>query len=129
MSMSQQKSNRRREKSQRPNDRKLERDLPDERSAEAITIAWTASVTAVFFANLVTIAAHFYSRSHPDVKTAPAFEAIMLLTAALMGVASLALLPVVWKFSRLKPPLGFVVFATLVAAGPIVVTAVRLMSP
>ncbi len=51
-----------------------------------------------------------------------------LLTAAVMGIAALALLPVVWATSRLKPPLGFVVFAALVAAAPVIVVAVRLMT-
>ncbi len=104
-------------------------DPHEERSAEAITIAWTASVTSVFLADLVTIVAHFYARSHPGSKTAPPFEAIMLLTAAVLGLASLALLPVVWRVSRLKPPTGFVVFAALVAAAPVVVTLARLVGP
>ena len=86
-------------------------------------------MTAVFLADLVTIAAHFYSRSYPEAKSAPAFEAIMLLTASVMGLASLALLPVAWHTSRLKPPLGFAVFAALVAAAPIVVTLARLVGP
>jgi len=101
-------------------------DPHEERSAEAITVAWTASVTSVLLADLVTIAAHFYARSHPDSKPAPAFEAIMLLTASVMGLVSLVLLPVVWRVSRLKPPLGFAVFATLVAAAPVVATVARL---
>jgi hypothetical protein len=99
---------------------------PEERSTEAITIAWTASVTSVLLADLVTIVAHFYARSHPESKTAPPFEAIMLLTACVMGLVSLVLLVVVWRVSRLKPPLGFVVFAALVAAAPILVTVARL---
>jgi hypothetical protein len=100
-----------------------------DQAANAITIAWTASVTAVFLADLATIAAHFFSRSHPDAKTAPVFAAIMLLTACLMGMASLALLIVVWRVQRLKPPQGFIVFAALVAAAPILATIVRLTTP
>lgn len=93
-----------------------------------MTVAWTAAVTSVFFCDLVTVAAHFYARSHPESKVAAPFAAIMLLTAAVMGIAALALLPVVWATSRLKPPLGFVVFAALVAAAPVIVVAVRLMT-
>jgi hypothetical protein len=103
-------------------------DPPDDRAAEVITVAWTASVTAVFLADVVTIAAHFHSRSHPEAESAPAFEAIMLLTASVMGLASLALLPVVWHARHLKPPLGFVVFAALVAAAPIAATVGRLLT-
>lgn len=78
-------------------------------------------------ADLATIAAHFYARFHPDSKTAAPFAAIMLLTAALLGLASLALLIVVWRTSRLKPPTGFAVFAALVAVAPLLVLAVRFM--
>jgi predicted membrane-bound mannosyltransferase len=83
-------------------------------------------VTSVLLADLVTIAAHFYADAHPESKTARPFEAIMLLTGCVLGVVSLALLAVVWRVSRLKPPRGFVVFAALVAAAPIVVTVARL---
>ena len=100
---------------------------PEDRAADAITIAWTVSVTAVFLADLVTIAAHFYARAQPESKTAPAFEAIMLLAASVLGLASLALVPVVWHVRSVKPPPGFVVFAALVAAAPIVATIGRLL--
>jgi hypothetical protein len=98
----------------------------EDRPAEAITIAWIASVTSVLLANLVTIATHFYAARLPESKTARPFEAIMLLTGCVLGIASLALLAVVWRVSRLKPPRGFVVFAALVAAAPIIVTVARL---
>lgn len=98
----------------------------DEPSTEAITVAWIAAVTSVLVADLVTIVAHFYARSHPESKTAPPFEAIMLLTGCVIGLVALVMLPVVWRTSRLKPPLGFVVFAAMVSAAPLVVTAARL---
>jgi multisubunit Na+/H+ antiporter MnhC subunit len=124
--MSKQRSTRRPRKRQANRPTNGDRNPHEERSAEAITVAWTASVTSVFLADLVTIAGHFYARSHPESKTALPFEAIMLLTACVMGLASLSLLLVVWRVSRLKPPPSFVVFATLVAAAPMVVTIARL---
>jgi len=127
--MSKPRSTRRPRKGKRPVRPNGGGELHDEQAADAITIAWTASVTAVFLADLVTIAAHFYSRSHPDAKTAPVFAAMMLLTACLMGVASLVLLTVVWRVRRLKPPQGFVIFAALVAVAPILATIARLTAP
>lgn len=90
-------------------------------------VAWIASVMSVLMANLATIAAHFYARYHPDSKLAPPFEAIMLLTACCLGVASLALLGVVWRTSQFKPPSGFAAFAACIAIAPIVVTIARLV--
>ena len=101
--------------------------IEEDRAAEAVTVAWTVSVTAVFMANLVTIAAHFYRLSNPDSKAAAAFEAIMLLSACVMGLASLALLPVVWRVRQTKPPQGFAVFAGSVAVAPLLVALVRLL--
>lgn len=91
-----------------------------------MVVAWTASVMSVFMADLATIAAHFYAEGHPGSKTAPLFAAIMLLTACLLGLASLGLLAVVWRISRLRPPTGFAVFAALVAAAPLIVIVARL---
>jgi hypothetical protein len=103
------------------------REGAESRASEAVTIAWTVSVTGVLVCDLIVAAAHWYVRSHPNAQPARAFEAIMLLSAALMGAVSLALLPVVWRTRRLKPPQGYVVFAALVAAAPIIVLAARLL--
>lgn len=100
----------------------------ESRPSEAITIAWTSSVTGTFVADLVVIAAHFYARANPDAAAAKALEAIMLLSAAMMGAISLGLLVAVWRTRRVKPPRGFVVFAVLIAAAPLVTLAGRLLS-
>ena len=98
----------------------------EETSVEAITVAWVASVTAVLLADLVTVVANLYARSHPESKVAAPFEAVILLTACVLGTISLVMLSVVWRLSRLKPPTGFVVFAALVAAAPVAATIARL---
>jgi hypothetical protein len=100
----------------------------DERLADAVTIAWTVSVTAVFLADLVTVAAYLYARWHPGVPAARAFGAIMLVSACVMGLVSLALLPVAWRIRPVRPPLGYAVFAGSVAAAPLVALAVRIWS-
>jgi hypothetical protein len=100
----------------------------ESRANEAVTIAWTSSVTGVLVADLIVIAAHLYGRSNPDAQAAKALEAIMLLSAAVMGAISLALLVVVWRSRIVKPPRGYMVFAALVTAAPIIALAGRLWS-
>jgi hypothetical protein len=101
---------------------------PDENHpAEAATIAWTVSVTSVFVADLVVIAAHLYSRGNPSAQAARMLEAIMLISAAAMGTISLILLVVAWRTRRLKPPQGYTIFAALVAAAPILALIGRLV--
>jgi len=103
-------------------------DAPHQRLADAVTIAWTVSVTAVFLADLVTVAAYLYARWRPDIPAAQAFGAIMLASACVLGLVSLALLPVAWRIRPVRPPVGYAVFAGSVAAAPIVALAVRLWS-
>jgi hypothetical protein len=100
----------------------------EDRAAEAATVAWTVSVTAVLMTDLAAIAAHFYRLANPESKPATFFEAIMLLTACVIGLASLALLLVVWRVRQVKPPVGFAVFAVSVAVAPVLVVAYRLLA-
>jgi hypothetical protein len=98
------------------------------RASDAVTIAWTSAVTGVFIADLIVIAAHLYARNNPDARAATVLEAIMLLSAAVMGAVALVLLALVWRTRRLKPPRGYTAFAALVAAAPILVVAARLLA-
>lgn len=84
-------------------------------------------MTGVFVADVVVIAAHLYARSNPDARGAIALEAIMLISAAMMGAISLALLAIVWRTRRVKPPRGYLWFAALVAIAPIMALAGRLI--
>jgi hypothetical protein len=114
-------TNRKRPRSPSPAD-------PAERPAsEAVTIAWTSTVTGTFIADLIVIAAHLYWRNNSGADAARALEAIMLLSAAVMGTISLALLFVVWRTRRLKPPRGYTMFAILVAVAPIAALLARLI--
>ncbi|MEX0610932.1 MAG: hypothetical protein WD738_11470 [Pirellulales bacterium] len=97
-------------------------------ASEAVTIVWTVSVTGAFVADLLVVVAHLYVRSHPQAQPARMLEAIMLLSAAVMGATSIALLPVVWRTRRLKPPQGHLVFAVLVAVAPVIALVGRLFS-
>jgi hypothetical protein len=99
----------------------------ESRRSEVLTIAWTVSVTGVLVADLMLVAAHLYSRSHPEEELARNLQGILLLFASAMGIVSLALLPVVWRMRRLKPPMGYIVFAILVTVSPILATIVRLL--
>jgi hypothetical protein len=121
-----------------PNNRRINRgkrvrtrqslDPPESRASEVVTIAWTVSVTGVLIADLMVVAAHLYARSNPDAQPARLLETIMLLSASAMGIVSLALLPVVWRTRRLKPPPGYIAFAVCVAVAPLLATVVRLLA-
>jgi hypothetical protein len=92
----------------------------ESRTAEAATIAWTVTVTMVVMCNLAAIAAHAYALRNPGAKGAQVFGGLMLFGGAVVGVASLALLPAVYRLREIPPPTGFTVFAACAAAAPIV---------
>jgi hypothetical protein len=115
---------------QQPRRRKKERNAPrfgvrESQTAEAATVAWTVSVTMVVACDLAAVAAHVYLLYNPTEKRAGMFGGLMLLSGALIGAGSLALLPVVYRLRRTPPPTGFVVFAVCAAAAPILALAAR----
>jgi hypothetical protein len=100
----------------------------ESRRSEVITIAWTVSVTGVVIADVLVVATRLIARSQPSLHAARMLEVVLLLSASAMGLVSLALLPVVWRVRRLKPPLGYIAFAVFAALAPITVSLVRLLS-
>jgi hypothetical protein len=95
------------------------------RTAEAATVAWTVTVTMVVVCDLAAIAANVYLLRNPDAKGAQAFGGLMLFGGAVVGVASLALMPVVYRLRKTPPPTGFAVFAACAAAAPILAVIAR----
>jgi hypothetical protein len=118
-------ANRRKARSQKaPHGR---REPGESRTAEALTIAWTVSVTGVLIADLMVIGAHFLARGNPQNAALRLLEGLLLLSAAVMGAVSLVLFVAAWRTRQLKPPQGYAIFAALVAAAPIAATLVRLL--
>jgi len=93
--------------------------------AEAATVAWTVSVTMVVACDVAAIAAHLYLLRHPGERPVAVLAQLMLFGGAVIGVASLALLPVVRKLRRVPPPTGFTVFAACAAAAPVLALIAR----
>jgi hypothetical protein len=98
---------------------------PETRAAETLTIAWTVSVTGVFIADLMWLAAFLVEHWFAFIGL---LTNMMLLAAAAMGSVSLVLLPLVWRARRVKPPHGYIAFALLVGLTPLAATVVRLLS-
>ncbi|HYO26572.1 MAG TPA: hypothetical protein VEQ85_16645 [Lacipirellulaceae bacterium] len=96
-------------------------------AAEAVTVAWTVSVTMVSACDLAAVAAHWYLLQHPTIRGAAIFSNLMLFGGGVIGVASLALLRPVYRLRRVPPPPGFTVFAVCAAAAPLLAIGARAM--
>ena len=92
---------------------------PETRASEAITVAWTVTVTTVLLCNLVIIASHFYIVNNPDAKKMELLRGMMLLGGSLVGIMSLLILPVLYRVRSVAPPRGVVVFGICAAIAPI----------
>ncbi len=95
-------------------------------AAEAITIAWTVTVTTLLISNLIGIAVHFYLASNPEAKRMLLLQELLLFAGAVVGMISLALILVVTRVRKVPPPRGVVLFGACVAAAPILAIAVRI---
>jgi|GEM_PF-1211822 len=97
----------------------------ESRTSEAVTVGWTVTLTTVFFCNLAAVAAHFYVAAHPEAQRMAMLRELLLLSGALVGLLSLALLPLVKRFRQTPPPRGLVAFGVCIAVAPILVVALR----
>jgi hypothetical protein len=97
----------------------------ESQTSVAATVAWTVSVTMVVMCDLAAILAHLYVIRNPAAKGAAMFGGLMLFGGAVIGAASLALLPVVYRVRRTPPPTGFAVFAACAAVAPILALVAR----
>jgi len=97
------------------------------RAAEALTVAWTVSLTTVLLCNLIAVAAHLYVSAHPDATRMAMLCDLILFAGALIGAVFIGLLPVIYRVRKVPPPHGLVVFGVLVAVGPIIALVVRMV--
>lgn len=92
----------------------------------AVTVAWTVSVTTVLMCNLAAAGAHFIAGRQPQATGIAVLSQWLLLSGGLIGVVSLALLPVVYRVRRQPPPTPVVAFAIFAAMAPILAIAVKI---
>ncbi|HMO87218.1 MAG TPA: hypothetical protein PKC18_20095 [Lacipirellulaceae bacterium] len=120
---------RRRQRDRRtaPQRRKSAPAIPETPASDAITVAWTVSVTMALACSAGAIGAHVLSGQEIGGKL-PLFRDLLLLAGALVGTASLALMPMVYRIRRNAPPRGFAVFAICAAAAPLAGLAIRTLS-
>ncbi|MDZ4659826.1 MAG: hypothetical protein SH868_19805 [Bythopirellula sp.] len=97
----------------------------ESKSSEALTVAWTVTITTLLFSNLAIVAAHYFSLQYPDNNGLRLMKEMLLIAGATLGVISLALLPIVYRVRTLAPPTGLAVFGACLAAAPVLALVVR----
>lgn len=99
--------------------------VTESRSAEAITVAWTVTVTTLIACNLAIIGAHYFSLQYPDNDGLRTMREMLLISGCGLGAISLVLLPIVYRSRIVVPPTGLAVFGACMAIAPILALLVR----
>ncbi len=95
------------------------------RASEAITVAWTVTITMTLLCDLVIIAAHFYLTTYPEATQIELLRGLMLLGGSLVGIMSLIILPILYRVRKFPPPRGLVIFGICVAIAPLAAILAR----
>ena len=98
----------------------------ESRRAHLLTIVWTLSVTTTFLCDIGAAVTRLLSGPGPLGVRVGTVSGLLLFSASVIGLLVLALLPVVLNVRRQAPPRGYVVFAVLVAAAPLLVIALQI---
>ena len=94
---------------------------PDEtRNADILTVVWMLTVVMAFMCELAAMAARLVLGQAPDSPAAQAMFQLLFLSASVIGLISLVMLPAVLKARHTPPPSGITVFAVVVGAAPLV---------
>ena len=98
------------------------------RRAHLLTIVWTLSVTTTFLCDIGAAVTRLLSGPGPQGVRVAALSGLLLFSASVTGLLVLVLLLVVLNMRRQAPPRGYIVFALLVAAAPLLAIALQIAS-
>ena len=100
----------------------------ESRSAVAANVAWMLSLMSTVTAEAIGLCCRWYTSFVEHVDLLKVLSGIMLLVAFVSGLVTLALIPIVLKFNKLRPP-AIVLQTALLAGGlPIIVVVAQYFS-
>ncbi len=109
-------------------EKKPSRTDSESRRAHLLTILWTLSVTTAFLCDIGAAVTRLLKGPGPLGVRAGTLSGLLLFAASVTGLLVLILLPVVLNVRRRAPPRGYIVFAVLVAAAPLLAIALQIAS-
>jgi hypothetical protein len=119
-------------KRRRKNRRKEPAPPAENRTAEAVTVAWMLSLTATLLAELAAAAGWLLLRimggEPDDAGPIAALPELLLIIAALTGAVCVLLVPVTHKVRQQPPPLPISVAAVVIGSAPWLVIAALALS-
>jgi hypothetical protein len=90
----------------------------ESQAAEAATIGWMLCVLTATVCELGVLAARLYFAWHPNATVIGTAGELLLFASAIIGLITLALIPVVYRVRRIKPPTSVTAFAVTIGLIP-----------
>jgi hypothetical protein len=100
----------------------------ENQAAEAATIGWMLCALTATVCELGVVAARLYFAWHPDATVIGTAGELLLFASAIIGVITLALIPVVYRVSRVKPPTSVTAFAVTIGLIPWLILLRQMLS-
>lgn len=112
----------------KPAARRPRDDDPDASPAvEAVTALWATSTLTVAGADLAAALTRLYYASNPGAEKIGLLSGLLFLAAAITGLITLVLTPMVLRVRRDRPPHGFIALAVVAGSAPLVALFVNLL--
>lgn len=100
----------------------------ESRAGDAVTVAWTVTVTTLVICEVFVLSLLVYVRFKPNAAGMLALVGFFQFSSLVLAVVAVALLPVVYRVRRSRPPRAVVVFALFAASVPFLVAAWRALT-
>jgi len=99
--------------------------------ADAITVGWMLSMVTTLLCEVgaLVVRAALFRDGQPLSNAVSAMFAMLLFSAFVVGIASLLLIPVVYKVRRDPPPRSITIAVVIIGAAPLVTMALRAIGP
>ena len=95
------------------------------RTAVAANVAWMLALMSTIAAEAIGLCCRWYTSFVEPVDLLTVLSGLMLLVAFVSGLVTLGMIPIVLKFSKLRPPMIVLQAAVLAGSLPIVVVAAQ----
>jgi hypothetical protein len=106
-------------KKQRNRERRAADDMPAEsQAADTMTVGWMLAILTTLLCQVAALVMRWIAVANPQLAGLGSFSAILFFAALIIGLATLALIPVLYKIRILAPPTPIVAFAAVVGLAP-----------
>jgi len=94
------------------------------KAADAITVGWMLTVVSALLCELGAACSGWYVALHSQSQRMALLHGLLLFSAEVVGLASLLMIPVVYRVRRVPPPPSVTIGSVVIGAAPIIAAAI-----